>query len=336
MKNKNRAGLSFFLKMLLGLLTGLGAFMGVGYGFFSQFIYVDRKKKMKPPFFFKLKETSSNHPADRYHYAFSEGKKWCEEQTTEDFQIVSQDGLSLHASYLRTESPERILILCHGFKGAGFGDFAFISRFLHENHCNLLYIDERSCGKSEGNYITFGAKESQDIRDWADFIVKQDGGNLPVYLYGMSLGASSVVMAGGLELPDQVKGIIDDCGYYSMESAIRGVAENWFHIKHIRPLLFIMNFYCRIFAGFSMDEACTKKALGKNTRPMLFFHGSTDTFVNPADTRWNYSLCRAPKELVIIKGAKHLCSCYADSQLYERKLMEFFGKYDKALQKYGF
>ncbi|WP_242655380.1 hypothetical protein [Marvinbryantia formatexigens] len=49
----------------------------------------------------------------------------------------------------------------------------------------------------------------------------------------------------------------------------------------------------------------------------------------PENTLHNYSVCRAPKELVLVPEARHLCSAYEAPELYRRKILEFFQKYDK-------
>ena len=79
--------------------------------------------------------------------------------------MESKDGLVLHAYYLPAENPKRFVLLSHGYKGSGFGDFAYTARFLHENNCNLLFIDQRCCGASQGEYITFGAWEQYDVQE---------------------------------------------------------------------------------------------------------------------------------------------------------------------------
>ena len=106
------------------------------------------------------------------------------------------------------------------------------------------------------------------------------------------------------------------------------MAANWFHLHHIPLLLMELDWFCSLLAGFHMKDADTTEAMKKNTRPVLFFHGEKDTYVYPTNSFQNYMLCRAEKELVIIPGARHLCSAYADPELYQHKMMEFFEKYD--------
>lgn len=242
--------------------------------------------------------------------------------------IRSADGLRLHAYYFPTKAAKRYVLLFHGYKGHIFSEFANIAQFLHEHNCNLLFVDQRCCGLSEGEYITFGAREKDDVRRWSYFVSKRNKEKLPIYLFGESMGAASVLMSSEKKLPEEVSGLISDCGFQSMRSQIRELASKWFHLPSVELLLFRLSVWCRLAGGFGMGEADTSRALLVNNIPVLFFHGADDTYVYPRNSIDNYKICHAPKELVIVQGARHLCSAYADSELYRKKIMQFFAKYD--------
>lgn len=317
-----------FLKVF-GVLSGAFAvFMAFGWSFFKMTVrYKDHKKQEKKKWF-ALSHTKVNHPRHKFEKEYEEGKAWCASQEMEECYIRSADGLRLHASYLPADNAKRIVLLSHGYKGSSFGDFAYTARFLHENHCDLLFIDQRCCGESQGEYITFGAKEQFDVQRWAYYIARRNQEKLPVYLYGESMGAAAVLMASGHRLPRQVKGLIADCAFCSMKSQMQDMASNWFHLHWIGLLLFRLNLFCALFAGFRMKDADTAEALKMNGRPVLFFHGAKDTYVDPGNSLYNYSLCRAPKELVVMPEARHLCSAYEEPELYREKVLGFFEKYD--------
>ncbi len=316
------------LKILSAVFGGVSIFMAFGWSFFELMVCCKGKKKLTQKKWFQLSHTKINHPRHQFEKEYEEGKAWCREQKMQDCYIRSLDGLLLHAFYLPAKNAERFVLLSHGYKGSGFGDFAYTARFLHENQCNLLFIDQRCCGASEGEYITFGAREQYDVKSWAYYIAKRNKNKLPIYLYGESMGATAVLMASGQKLPRQVRGMIADCGFRSMRGQFQDMAANWFHLKRIGLLLFRLDLFCRLFGRFRMKEADTAEALKKNKRPILFFHGSEDTYVDPKNSRYNYSLCRAPRELVIIPEARHLCSAYADPGLYREKILGFFAEYD--------
>ena len=316
------------IKIAGAVVSAFGIFMAFGWTFFDLMIHCRKKRYPAKKKWFQLSHTRINHPRDKFEKEYEEGKAWCRQQNKENCYIRSKDGLLLHGYYLPAARAERYVLLCHGYKGSGFGDFAYTARFLHENGCSLLFMDQRCCGLSEGKYITFGAKEQEDVRQWAYYIAKRDKKKLPIYLYGESMGAASVLMASGHKLPKEVKGLIADCGFHSMKEQLQDIAANWFHLNRVELLLFRLDLFCRLLGGFRMKDADTTEAMRTNQRPVLFFHGGKDTYVDPKNSRYNYALCRAPKELVIIPEARHLCSPYADPELYRRKLMEFFAKYD--------
>lgn len=303
-------------------------FMANGWSFFNMVVRVKENKRQSKKKWFRLSHTKINHPRYKFEKEYEDGKAWCAGQNMKDCYIKSKDGLKLHAYYLPAVDAKRFVILCHGYKGSGFGDFAHTARFLHENNCSLLFIDERCCGKSQGKYITFGAREKFDIAGWAHYVDRHNKNRLPIYLYGESLGAASVLMASGLELPARVKGLISDCGFASMKGQIKDMAKNWFHLKYIGLFLFRLNLFCMICAGFRTRDADTGLALMKNKRPVLFFHGMMDTYVDPKNTYHNYVICRAEKELVMVPDARHLCSPYEAEGMYRNKLLGFFEKYD--------
>ena len=275
-----------------------------------------------------MHHTKINHPRYEHEEEYEEGKAWCRQQKMQDCYIRSRDGLELHGYYLPARDAERFVLLCHGYKGSGFGDFAGIVRFLHENHCNLLFIDERCCGGSQGEYLTFGAMEQYDIQKWAYYIALKNKNKLPIYLYGESMGGCLGIDGIRTSFTTGSEGTHIRLWLFSMESQVRDMAANWFHLNHIGSMIFRLKFFCRTVAGFQMNEANTAEAMRRNKRPILFFHGGKDTYVNPKNTKINYHLCRAPKEFVEIAEARHLCCADEKPELYREKLMNFFHKYD--------
>lgn len=320
---RNRA-----LKLLAAVFAVVSLFMAFGWTFFKMMVRCKEPKKQIKRKWFQLSHMKVNHPRYKFEREYEEGKAWCMQQDMQDCYMQSKDGLRLHAYYLPAENARRFVLLSHGYKGSGFGDFAYMARFLHENHCHLLFMDQRCCGKSKGDYITFGAMEKYDVQGWAYYIAGRNKKNLPIYLYGESMGAASVLMASGHRLPKAVKGLIADCGFCSMQGQIRDMAANWFHLNWIGLLLFRLNLFCMLFAGFHMSDADTAQAMQRNRRPVLFFHGEADTYVDPKNSRYNYSMCQAPKELVLIPEARHLCSAYVKPELYRQKILDFFTAYD--------
>lgn len=315
------------LLKIAAVSAATGIFLSLGWPFFELTVHCRTKRDVKK--WFRLSQMKVNHPRYKFEKEYEAGKAWCQGQAMQDCHIRSADGLLLHASFFPAKDAERIVVLCHGYKGSSFGDFANIARFLHEHKCSLLFIDQRCCGESEGDFITFGAKEQYDIQEWAWYAAGKNKDRLPIYLYGESMGAAAVLMAAGHRLPEEVRGLIADCGFRSMRGQLQDLAAKWFHLHWIGLLLFRVDLFCRLLGGFRMKDADTTKALKTNKRPVLFFHGEKDTYVYMKNSVHNHALCRAPKELAIIPEARHLCSVYEQPELYRKKLLHFFNTYDK-------
>ena len=259
------------MKVLGTATVAMAVFMASGFSFFEMTVSCKRNKRQVKKRWFELSHIKINHPRHKFEKEYEEGKEWCTKQHMQDCYIRSIDGLMLHAYYLPAKDAKRFILLSHGYKGSGFGDFAYTAKFLHEHGCNLLFIDQRCCGASKGDYITFGAMEQYDVLKWAYYIAKRNKTKLPIYLYGESMGAASVLMASGHKLPREIKGIISDCGFRSMKGQMQDMAANWFHIKWIGLMLFRLDLFCSVLAGFRMKDADTHNAMKTNKRPVLFF-----------------------------------------------------------------
>ena len=131
----------------------------------------------------------------------------------ERVSITSRDGLRLSGQLYRFTDDARVEILFHGWRSSGVRDASGGAQIAKLVGYNLLVVDQRAHGDSEGNTITFGVKEKYDCIDWVHFVISRFGSDVKILLGGVSMGASTVLMASGLaELPPQVKAITGDCG----------------------------------------------------------------------------------------------------------------------------
>ena len=246
---------------------------------------------------------------------------------TEKVVIQNRDGLNLTGYWYRAKDPKRIIIAMHGWRSTWLTDFSLITQFLIDNNCSILFPDQRCHGESEGEHIGFGVFERYDCVDWVNFVVKTEQNNLPVYLCGVSMGASTVLMASELELHDRVKGIISDCGFTSPYDIWSHVMNN--NLKINSKLAFQMaNHYISRKTNLDAKGASTETAVANTKIPILFVHGDADGFVPVEMTYKNYNACASEKYLLIVPNADHGLSFYVDSYSYKKAVAEFFYKYD--------
>ena len=241
----------------------------------------------------------------------------------EDMEIVSFDGLILRGKFYEYAPGAPIELMFHGYRGAAERDLCGgVQRCFKLGHSALI-VDQRCAGGSDGHTITFGIKEHKDALCWVDFMVRRFGPEVRIILCGLSMGASTVMMAAGKDLPEQVVGVLADCGYSSAKEII-GLAVRQMGIP-VKPGYFFARLGARIYGGFDPEETSPVEALKQAKVPVIFFHGEADDFVPCYMSKACFDACASRKRLVTVPGAGHGLSYPTDPQGYIRAVREFFG-----------
>ena len=201
------------------------------------------------------------------------------EHDPEVLHVKSFDGLTLTARLVTQKNARGTLLLFHGYRSTYQIDYAISAPFYFAQGFNLLLADERAHGDSEGRYITFGVRERRDVYTWVCEAAQRFGREFPFFLGGLSMGASTVLMASEYKFPANVRGIVADCGFTSPYEIQKSVLRARNPRLLAGPLLCLLGLYARVFAGFGLKEASTLEAVKKTSYPILFIHGSGDTFV---------------------------------------------------------
>lgn len=256
-----------------------------------------------------------------------ERKEWLMEQNLQKVSITSDDGLKLSATLLKNEKPSDKTIICfHGYTSNGLTNYGAMSKFLYEQGFNLLLVDQRAHGESEGKYIGFGVLDRKDAAKWIDYVIKIFGSDCKIFLHGTSMGGATVLMTSGLELPKNVKGIIADCGFTSAYDVFSHILKRDYHLPKF-PLMNMTEMLTQKHAGYGYNDVSTLDEVKKTNIPILFIHGEKDDFVPTYMSEQNYEACKSDKKLLIIKGADHAESYYSGTEEYEKAVTEFVEKY---------
>ena len=243
----------------------------------------------------------------------------------QDVYCRSEDGLRLHATYLPNNGAKKVVICFHGYTSEGMKDYGALSNYYLKRGYGLLLIDARAHGQSEGKYIGFGCLDRQDALKWITWVIEECGEDVKIMLHGTSMGGATVLMASGLELPEQVKGIVSDCGFTSPKEVFTHVLHSMYHLPAF-PVIQIADYVNQKKAGYGMDECNAAREVRNATVPILMIHGSADTFVPCSMCEEIYENCGSPKKKLIVEGAAHGESYYKDTEAYENALTEFTGE----------
>lgn len=239
-----------------------------------------------------------------------------------EFEITSFDGLKLYARYYEQRAGAPIELMFHGYRSSAERDLCGGIRRCFEIGHNAFIVDQRACGKSEGSVIGFGITECRDCLDWVDLIVREFGSDISIILTGISMGAATVLTASGEPLPDNVIGVLADCGYTSAKDIICKVIRD---MKLPPRLLYpFVKLGAKIYGGFDLEQKSPITALQKCTLPVIFFHGEADGFVPCYMSEQNYEVCKSTKKLVTYEGVDHGLCYLAKPQEYLKTARDFF------------
>ena len=276
----------------------------------------------------KQKTVSEEYPLppgkvyEPYHGIMLEWMKQVRTYPYEEMSITSFDGLILRGKYYECKPGAPIELMFHGYRGTSERDLCGGVQRAFALGRNVLLVDQRASTSSGGHVISFGINESRDCHTWIEHIIGRFGSDVKIILTGISMGASTVLIAAGSTLPENVVGVLADCGYSTARDIIRQVIRK---LGLPADLLYpLVRFSAKLFGHFDLEETSPLEAI-KNCRiPVIFFHGKADDFVPWEMSQVNYDACPTRKKLVLVPGAGHGLSFPADQEGYLSDLREFF------------
>lgn len=309
MKHRKKAAL------LLGAGAGLGAAAAAA-GCVRTTAKVLRRPAEQPH-----KEPTGERAA-RIEQVRRQAARLVEQYPPEEVTITSDDGLALHGLVFTPPDADKVAVLVHGYHSSGLREFGSIAWYYIRRGWRVLLVDDRAHGQSEGDVIGFGTLDRRDLLQWLRYCSIRFGRQQPIVMHGVSMGAATVMMATGLDLPENVRAAVADCGYTS-------VWDEFDHVLHRRHLpaalcLPLADWWARRRAGYGLRECDASQELKQAAVPVLFIHGEQDDFVPVWMTEKNYDACSTLKMKWICPGAGHAESWFCDEAGYTRALDEFY------------
>lgn len=239
----------------------------------------------------------------------------------EDVTITSFDGCRLYGRYYHVRDGAPLEILFHGYRSCAFRDCSGGHALSRKMGFNALVVDQRAHGKSDGHNITFGIKEHRDCLCWVEYANARFGDSTPIILSGLSMGAATVLMAAGLDLPKNVACALADSPYSAPSAIIEKVCEDMHYpVALCRPFIRLAAW---LFGRFSLNECTAEEAVARAKIPLLLIHGEDDRLV-PCSMSSKIAACAASRAVVeTFPGAGHGLSYMADPIRYEQAVYRF-------------
>ncbi|MBP3707977.1 MAG: alpha/beta hydrolase, partial [Clostridia bacterium] len=248
-------------------------------------------------------------------------EKWTENTKSKKVEVKAKDGITLRGTeYFTNEQSNKWAIVLHGYRSNPDSVISIGMHFSGKGY-NVLIPSMRACSESDGEYIGMGWLDKDDLKCWINLIIEQNK-NAEIVLHGSSMGAATVLMVSGDELPSNVKAIIEDSGYTSVWDIFASEAKARFNLPSF-PILNMFELVANVRAKYDIKEASALEQVKKATIPILFIHGDSDDFVPEYMCEELYKATKSKKEKLIIHEAGHTESKYKEPENYYNKIFEF-------------
>lgn len=254
-----------------------------------------------------------------------ENSKKCSEAIQQkQVEVKANDNITLRGTeYLKQEETNKWAIILHGYR-SNPSSVLTIGEHFSEKGYNVLIPSMRACANSEGEYVGMGWLDKEDLKCWINLIIEENK-NAEIILHGSSMGAATVLMASGNELPANVKNIIADSGYTSVWDIFASEAKARFNLPEF-PVLNMFQIVANRKAKYDIKEASSLEQVKKSKTPILFIHGDKDDFVPEYMCEKLYDATNCKKEKLIIHGAGHTDGKYREPEKYYNTIFDWISR----------
>ncbi len=308
------------VKITLAILAGVIGFALIVYTiicFYCLRLTVGKKTKQEPPEN-EWQQYKADQKVKNTEYFFT--------KNPEDLTLKSCKGQTMKAWFVPNENSKRFVICVHGYGSTGNNEFSHMFPFYSEKlGYNYLIPDLTAHGRSKGYFIGFGSFDSKNILLWINYLIERFGEDIEIILHGISMGAATVMNVNEMNPPDQVKLIIEDCGFVCAYDQVYKTARDTIGME-CKHLLASTNVLCKIFAGYRLQESDPLGNMVNAKNPVLFIHGREDTFVPFEYGQRLYDACPTSKDFFWVPEAAHADSYYKSKEQYEAKVIDFISK----------
>ena len=240
--------------------------------------------------------------------------EWLSGKATHKY-IENSEKSKLHALELKNyDTSHSYIIVCHPMT-FNAEDMAVYAYHFYDLGFNVILPDARGYGESEYKKLNMGWLDRHDMLLWAEEIVKTDS-EANIFLFGVGMGGSTVLMASSLELPANVKGIISDSAYADVHGAFKENIKDIYGVPPF-PVVNMASLYVKLTEGWSFKEADAIEQVKNSKVPILFIHGGEDEVVPVSQSNDLYESCSAKgSDHLLISGALHAKTLETNAEKY--------------------
>ncbi len=312
-------------KIALGVIgtAAVASFGAYGLCCLIDELLFNRNMVLPEQFAKKISDCDNSHLGD----FLQNNLNWVEDYGYEKHYIISDRGEKLTGYLMKPEKESNVYVFAaHGYRSYGKKEFCGVAQYYIKKGYNVFFPDHIASGESEGTHCTFGHRETEDSIKWLSYLNESFGEDISIILHGVSMGAATVMMMSGRDdLPDNVKAVVEDCGFTTANALFihklkdLGVPSN--------NLIKAVNAVNKRRLGFDFMKLNPIESVKNTLLPIMFIHGDKDGLVPCFMANELYENCSSEiKELLIVEGADHAQSFMIARDTYESKMDEFLNK----------
>lgn len=253
---------------------------------------------------------------------FKQDVDWLEQIDKNELIIQSQDGLNLHACLIPNKKKSLCVILCHGYSATRNSMAVFAKHYFDTYGAQVLIVDARAHGLSDGNVIGFGYHDRNDLQLWIKTVKHELGENINIVLHGVSMGASTLLYASIDGYDSNVKGMVCDSAFIDLKPIFIRQMKMIYNLPAF-PFIYFVELYMKYWIKIPFEETNILKQKDKLLTPCLIVHGTSDRFV-PYDMAVKLNEIYPVYHMFLsIENAKHALSYSNNPDRYKEAIHEF-------------
>ncbi len=243
----------------------------------------------------------------------------------EDFTITTRDGLKLSCWFIPNGKNSRGTILyLHGVGDCKIGGVT-LAKLFFQHGFNVFLYDSRQHGESEGRYCTYGYYEKYDVLTVIDYLqTRSDIQMGKIGIFGTSMGGAIALQAAAIDhriAAVAAEACFTDLRTISVDYQQRIIKLPWHFLRNVAMSR------AQKIANFKAREVSPLEVVKQLKIPLLFIHGTEDSFIKLQYSKTLYENANEPKELFLIGGANHNDVWEIGGSKYEKKLVHFFERH---------
>lgn len=255
---------------------------------------------------------------------YAAGNEWCDRYSDKLCEVsITSDGFRLVGEYINFGFDKAVIIIAGRTEGCKYS-YYFAEPYRQAGY-NVLVIDNRCHGFSEGKYVSLGLKEYKDILRWGEFLYNEHG-NQKIVLHGICIGSATALYAlTASECPSYFAGMVADGMYVDFKESIKNhmIEQNR---KNIRICLKLLTFYFRLRTGKKMVQQGPLSYIGQLQKPILFIYSKQDIYSVPEKGQLLYDTCQCKKQLAWFERGAHSKVRINNTEKYDNTVIEFLAE----------